>query len=188
MAAGHNAGNDPGVNFYNIDFVNLLRENASAEALHLALKRKGMVQLVETTKGSLWVIVGGYALSTWPASKTFLHLAATMGCAEIVRSLAEHYECDVNVPSKDGGTALHLAAYYGHAEVVAILLELNADKQIKNSQGETALDSAKEGKEAHSNKPLKFFPRVNQTERFNFSERPGWPGWDIVIDRLQPDQ
>ena len=60
-----------------------------------------------------------------------------------------HYGCDVNYQRLDKRTALHLAAYYGHADVVTTLLDsgLISDLNLKNKEGETALDCAKAGQE-----------------------------------------
>jgi ankyrin repeat protein len=39
-----------------------------------------------------------------------------------------------------GNTPLHLAACWGHLEVVQLLLRHSADKELKNKQGQKAVD------------------------------------------------
>ncbi len=71
-----------------------------------------------------------------------LGTAALMGHTEIVALLLEH-GADVNLRSKDGGTALHAAAFLGRAETVKLLLEHGADTTIRHNMGGTAIDGAK---------------------------------------------
>ncbi len=47
---------------------------------------------------------------------------------------------------KPGMSVLMLAAYYGHAEIVEALLQRKVDASLKDHQGYTALDRAKEFK------------------------------------------
>lgn len=51
---------------------------------------------------------------------------------------------DINCLTNDGDTPLHLACENGHLNVVTVLLMHGADKSIKNKNGKTALDIAKE--------------------------------------------
>ena len=53
---------------------------------------------------------------------------------------------DVNNPyPENGNTPLHIAALNGYTEIVKLLLaQPNIDKTIKNKEGKTALDTAKE--------------------------------------------
>ena len=71
-----------------------------------------------------------------------LGTAALMGHTEIVALLLEH-GADVNVRSKDGGTALHAAAFLGRVETVKLLLDNGADTTLRHKMGGTAIDGAK---------------------------------------------
>ncbi len=73
-----------------------------------------------------------------------LHLAAEKGHVEIVKMLISK-GADVNATSShDQWTPLHMAAYKGQTAVALILLEADADPFVKNIQGSTPLDYAKE--------------------------------------------
>ena len=71
-----------------------------------------------------------------------LGTAALMGHTEIVALLLEH-GADVNMRSKDDGTALHAAAFLGRVETVKLLLDNGADTTIRHKRGATAIDVAK---------------------------------------------
>ncbi|MCC6003801.1 MAG: ankyrin repeat domain-containing protein [Thermofilum sp.] len=88
---------------------------------------------------------------------TPLHVAALQGRADVARLLLEH-GADVNVRTTgaivfvedftkstySGVTPLHLAAYGGHAEIARLLLERGADPSIRDKDGRTPLDVARE--------------------------------------------
>lgn len=78
--------------------------------------------------------------------ETALHLAAKHGHAEIVSTLLENSSrgsrVDAEAVGKDGLTALHYAAQQGHVQAVKVLLNLGADKEAKDSNGQTARDRA----------------------------------------------
>jgi hypothetical protein len=142
----------------------------------------------------------GLSLSSWPPNTPFLHFAATLGSAEIVSHLINHYGCWVDSQQKEErGTALHLAAYYGHLNVVNALLQANPDITLRNSikqensderLTETAIESAEEGKRAYNALPdhskMDFFPiiRKETKQRNRFSSK--WRGeWDAIITTLR---
>ena len=50
---------------------------------------------------------------------------------------------DVNAQKDEGRTALHLASEFGHAEVITVLLTAGADKRIRNRNGKTPHNLAK---------------------------------------------
>jgi ankyrin repeat protein len=75
---------------------------------------------------------------------TPLHYAATKGHAGIIRLLLEHHAY-IDAESPNGTTPLMMAAYYGSPEATKLLLEEGADPMIKNQQGLTALDFARNG-------------------------------------------
>ena len=53
---------------------------------------------------------------------------------------------DLNHPDNDGWTPLMVASAKGKPEVVRVLLAAGADKDLRNSDGKTALDIAIERK------------------------------------------
>ena len=77
------------------------------------------------------------------SGSTMLAIAALMGHTEIVAVLLEQHDADVNVKSRDGGTALHAAAFLGRAETVKLLLEKGADITLRDNMGSTAINAAK---------------------------------------------
>jgi hypothetical protein len=107
-----------------------------------------------------------------------------------VERLTRQYKCDVNHQDLDRNTVLHQAAYYGHADVVVTLLDsrLISDLNLKNKYGETALDCAKAGQEAYDKNKFqgpKWFTRPRSFSYIDFTTRDGWPGWGIIIPRLE---
>jgi len=71
-----------------------------------------------------------------------IHDAALGGAAEVIRELAER-GADVDARTRDEGrTALHLAAAMGKAEAAAALLDLGADRTVRDGKGRTALEAA----------------------------------------------
>jgi hypothetical protein len=177
-------------NFYGCVYPPLLLDlDADELALDAVLTEQGRAR-IDAASG-VWVIGPGttqYSLSTWPPAKPFLMTAAQHGRANFVERLMGHYGCDVNYQRLDKRTALHLAAYYGHADVVTTLLdsELISDLNLKNKEGETALDCAKAGQAAYDKN---VFPSSssfwNQRWDLYFTTRDGWPGWGIIIPRLE---
>jgi len=77
-------------------------------------------------------------------TRTPLHLAAEKGHAEIVKMLIAKGADVHTTSSHDQWTPLHVAAYKGQTAVALILLEADADPFVKNIQGSTPLDYAKE--------------------------------------------
>lgn len=67
---------------------------------------------------------------------------AANGDLEALRALQPSQE-QCNTPDEYGFTALHLATDRGHVEVVRYLLQSGADASIQDSEGATALDTAR---------------------------------------------
>lgn len=77
--------------------------------------------------------------------ETALHYAATYGFPNSVRALLKHPDIDVNTQSTISGiTALHGAAYEVSMGCVRALLKAGADPTIKDHEGFTAADRARE--------------------------------------------
>ena len=81
---------------------------------------------------------------------TPLHVAAGFEMGPTCKVLANHPDLEVNaIDAEMGETPLIAAAYSGMDEIVQILLARNADVNVKNVEGDTALSVAqKEGKSA----------------------------------------
>jgi len=192
---------DFAVHFYNKIFCQQLLVDLKADALALdaALTLQGRAR-IDAASG-FWVIgpvTTPYPLSTWPngekacwpQDKPFLLQAARHGRADFVERLTRQYKCDVNHQDLDRNTALHHAAYYGHADVVATLLDsgLISDLNLTNKYGETALDCARASQKAYDNnefKGPKWFTRPWSFSYIDFTTRDGWPGWGVIIPRLE---
>ncbi len=61
----------------------------------------------------------------------------------LLAPLTLQYRADINMQNKRGETALYWAALKGYAPIVKILLANDADKTLKTTSGQTALDAAK---------------------------------------------
>jgi ankyrin repeat protein len=78
------------------------------------------------------------------STRTPLHLASEKGHIEIAKLLIAK-GADVHAASShDQWTPLHMAAYYGQTTVALVLLTAGADPFVKNIQGSTPLDYARE--------------------------------------------
>ena len=73
-----------------------------------------------------------------------LHLAASLGNTEIVKTLVAH-GAKVDAELDGGITPLHLAAYGGKIETIEALIELGANVNAQDKNGETVLHLAKRG-------------------------------------------
>jgi ankyrin repeat protein len=86
------------------------------------------------------------------AGNTALHWACRSGHSNIVSLLLKHGNCLLNAQNKLGDTPLHCAAWGGHSQVIRLLLDSDCepplDRSIKNGQGLTARDLAKNDESA----------------------------------------
>jgi cytochrome c peroxidase len=88
---------------------------------------------------------GANVHATEPNSgRSALHKAAFWGHGHLMEWLLVELKMDPNVQDYAGDTALHDACRFGHDAVVKALLEKGADKSIKNKDGKTAADVAKD--------------------------------------------
>lgn len=78
------------------------------------------------------------------AGSTPLHWAAHGGHLECLQRLLIVDNCQLDVKNKLGDTPLHSAAWKGHAEAVRMLLDKGARVDLKNNEGKTPLDLAKD--------------------------------------------
>ena len=74
---------------------------------------------------------------------TPLHYAASGGHVAIVRLLLDNYAY-IDAAAPNGSTPLMMASKYGTDETVKMLLDAGADAALKNLQGLTAIDFAKQ--------------------------------------------
>ena len=75
-------------------------------------------------------------------SNTALHMASANGHLHIVKLLLEQADMNVNIINDSGNTPLHYASFNGHLEVVRVLIENKADANIKNENGNIAIEEA----------------------------------------------
>ncbi len=74
-------------------------------------------------------------------AKLNLHLASALGLADRVKQMLRDDGSLINT-STGFGTPIHLASLWGHAAVVEMLLDKGANPDLKNPQGQTALEIA----------------------------------------------
>ena len=63
-------------------------------------------------------------------------------CVELIQILV-HHGADICAYYDRFGTPLHVAVSFGRDELCLLLLELGADRTIRNEENETALDCAR---------------------------------------------
>ena len=75
--------------------------------------------------------------------ETPLHLAAFVGCDEIVKILIEE-KVALNPQNVDGETPLHMAAWQGHLKTAQILIKAGASTSVRSKKEKTPLDFARQ--------------------------------------------
>ena len=123
--------------------VNLLT-NQGTTGLHLAVS-KNHYELVEK-------LVVEYKCKCQVKDKkgyTGLHRAASIGSQPIIRLLVKHGKVNLNAQDKDGWSAMHHALAEGHGDTAALLINLGADVNIQNNNGEVPLQVAVDEKVRH---------------------------------------
>ncbi|KAG8270820.1 acyl-CoA-binding domain-containing protein 6 [Homalodisca vitripennis] len=73
-----------------------------------------------------------------------IHWAADRGNLGMLQFLISELNADIEFRDQDGQTALHYAASCGHADIVKYLIELGANKTVKDADGATPLEVASE--------------------------------------------
>ncbi|XP_078669111.1 uncharacterized protein LOC144910212 isoform X5 [Branchiostoma floridae x Branchiostoma belcheri] len=76
--------------------------------------------------------------------RTSMHLAATNGHHETVTLLAAAQNADVNAQDSEKSVPLHEAALHGHPKCVEVLLQHGADIAVRNKEGLSTKDIAKD--------------------------------------------
>ncbi|HEX7151658.1 MAG TPA: ankyrin repeat domain-containing protein [Thermoanaerobaculia bacterium] len=102
--------------------------------------------LVQGKGGIAERLIKAGANTTKPTAKGYtpLIIATTGRDLKSVRLVLEHTKADVNGRDDEGWTPLEMAAYYGDSQVAMDLLRHGADPSLKDKEGKTALDRAKE--------------------------------------------
>jgi len=106
--------------------------------LHEAAKRGNLLFLNECLQNKIAI----NAQDT--AGNTPLHWAANGGHIECVEALLDNHLVLLDSTNRLGDTCLHGAAWKNHAQVVKLLLERGAKASMKNKEGKTAFDLAKD--------------------------------------------
>lgn len=75
-----------------------------------------------------------------------LFVATTTNNAALMKLILKKQKSLLNTPDNEGTTPLMEAAKYGTKETIEVLLKAGAKKDLKNKQGQTALDIAQENK------------------------------------------
>lgn len=68
-----------------------------------------------------------------------LHGAAAWGHVKLVEILLRKYNCNIQIVDNDGDTCLHIVS---DKATCALLLEMGADKSIRNNEGRLAIETA----------------------------------------------
>ena len=132
-------------------------ENGHSDIVHLLLHAKADPNIPELTTGETALYAAsanGHAnivdillrlgaepnLKSTSKGETPLHVAATFNHVEVVKALLKSQLVDVNAPlSELQSTALHVAAIEGFNEIVMLLLANNADPNVCDHNGATAI-------------------------------------------------
>ncbi len=111
-----------------------IRDEASSTALHYAALH-GMDDIVNELifKG---LDINAKNVHNW----TPLHCASSTACVETVRAILSHQNCMVDMLTSSNSNALHLACSIGNEEIVQLLLDARIDYDVRNTDGQSALD------------------------------------------------
>ena len=81
--------------------------------------------------------------------RTFAHYASGFGSVTYLRYVGQHWPHLLHLQDNGGCRCLHYAVAYDQLSSVRVLLEHNVDVHVKNDEGETALDWAKQCNSHH---------------------------------------
>ena len=113
--------------------------SAGATSIHYA-SSKGRLELLVA------LIAAGADLSLRDSSgSTPLHRSILNGKVQVTNEILKHVSgVAINRKDKSGWTSLHVAVYSGNYEVAEKLVEMGADKDVKDLDEKTPLDHAKD--------------------------------------------
>lgn len=116
-------------------------------ALHYALNRKQSWRQFNELRAVL-IELGHDLDSKNNAGQTPLHIAIIKGHTQAANLLIKKEwmrgtSVGIETPDRDGNTPLHLATMHRRFEVIEILLDCEANAEIKNRKGQTPFDLVK---------------------------------------------
>ncbi|KAK4186822.1 ankyrin repeat-containing domain protein [Podospora australis] len=133
---------------------------------------------------AVWYLLQKGASTTIPDNmgRSPLHCAAIAGHQKSTCLLAER---GVGMVDSEGMTALHWAAYYGYTRILEILLDNNADIDVKDNKGSTPLHRAIQGRHTEIVSGL-----VRRGANLNAQDENGatalhWAATDLHIETIQ---
>lgn len=112
-------------------------DNPAPTLLHLAVSIRAVETTFQTQKP---ILEHMEALMSLPQEEAFLVFLLEGPQSDIWYRAFEHQPSLLNAVSPQLGTALHVAAMSGAPKAVEALLDLGADRNIKDNEGRTALD------------------------------------------------
>ena len=112
--------------------------NAYREGLAKDPANAGLKQALEHASGAASKAAAEYE----QMENDELHQAARSGHANLIPSLLEEPDQDVNAANRHGQTPLHYAAWEGHVEVLQLLTDAGAEVNATNTAGQTPLHLA----------------------------------------------
>ena len=159
--------------FFLLDLVGLVKDN-NRRHLHLLLSSTKTNEVVNM-KGGRWnatllfdvvrydrldmfkwlVKEGDHVNDTISYGKTIAHVASFYGSNNCLHTICEQHNDLIHLPDNFGRTSLHSAVREKQLTSVKILLKHGADPNMKNDNGRTPLDLAKDERHEEMIKELK---------------------------------
>jgi ankyrin repeat protein len=135
----------------------LLKSKADINAQELEEKKTALYYAISNEQKEIikLLIDKGASLENLSENKeSALLMATTTNNYDLMKTLIKKNKTLLNIPDIEGTTPLMEAAKYGTKQTMEILLKAGAQKDLKNKQGSTALDIAKENKNEEAIKAL----------------------------------